>query len=605
MPANATRLGIASVCVVLAVSVFGPGQASVKAQNPSGATYCTATNQVFWFVHASDTHVGTSGSTDTTNLNWLVTTGRGVIKPLFTVVTGDLTDSTNGNFLGYPNGPYQAEWTQYRSIVDAAHVTVDDYYDLPGNHDAYNDKNFAYYKANAVQGPVYAAAGQVAWTKDLAGIGTYHFVGVNTADNTGAAFSLTSPYGDHAGLDSTELGALAKDLADTLATSRLTFVFGHHPVTSTGNSSDTYLYYGAPDFIHTLDVYSASAYNYGHVHDNVETMFKGNSYTGAMAGGGIRYSRVSSLGKDSPNSFSVVSVDCDGVNSVTQPVGTWPVVLITVPVNRYVGAASNPYAYAVPAAAANPVRALVFDPGTVSTVHFRVDGAATWQPMSRVAGTDSQWTGTWDASAVATGEHSIEVAATGGTATRSHLIKVWVAAANRAPIAVNDGYSTANNAKLTVAVPGVLGNDSDPDANPLTAQLQAPPAKGTLVFNSNGSFTYTPNSGVTGADTFTYTASDGTAASAPATVTITLTAPADTVAITTATYTKKTSTLLVKATSSAAPSATLTVVEYGAAMTYNAKTKVYSCQLTTKTVPASVTVTSSAGGTATRTVTAK
>src|SRR5512135_69592 len=137
MPANATRLGLATACVVLAVSLVGPGQAPLEAQNPYGATYCSATNQVFWFVHASDTHIGTSGSTDSTNLNWLVTTGRGVIKPLFTVVTGDLTDSTNGNIFGYPNGPYQAEWDQYRAIVNAGQVTVSDYYDLPGNHDAY------------------------------------------------------------------------------------------------------------------------------------------------------------------------------------------------------------------------------------------------------------------------------------------------------------------------------------------------------------------------------------------------------------------------------------------------------------------------------------
>lgn len=605
MPANATRLGLVTVCVVLAVSFVGPGQVSLEAQNPSGATYCAATNQVFWFVHASDTHIGTSGSTDSNNLNWLVTTGRGVIKPLFTVVTGDLTDSTDGNIFGYPNGPYQEEWDQYRAIVNAAQVTVSDYYDLPGNHDAYNDKYFAYYKANAVQGQVYAAAGQVAWTKDLAGIGKYHFVGVNTADNTGAAFSIFSPYGDHAGLDTTELGALSLDLASNITTSRLTFVFGHHPVTSTGDSADTYLYYGAQDFIHTLDVYAASAYDYGHVHDNVETLFKGDSYTGAMAGGGIRYSRVSSLGKDSPNSFAVISVDCDGVNSVVQPVGTWPVVLITAPVNRYVGAASNPYAYTVPAAAANPVRALVFDPGTVSVVQFRVDGSSTWQPMSRVTGTASQWAGTWDASAVTTGEHSIEVAATGSTATRSHIVKVWAASANRAPVAANDAYTTASNAKLTVAAPGVLANDSDPDGTSLTAQLQTSPGKGTLAFNSNGSFTYTPNTGTTGADTFTYTASDGAAASAPATVTINVTPAADTVTIKTATYTRKTSMLAVQATSSAAPLATLTVVEYGAAMTYNTKTKVYSYQLKTTSPPKSVTVKSSAGGTATKTVTVK
>ena len=604
MPANAKRLGLVTACVVLAVSLFGPGQAPLGAQNPTGARYCTATDQVFWFVQASDTHIGASVSTDTANLNWLVTTGRGVIKPLFTVVTGDLTDSTNGNWLGLPNGPYQEEWDQYRAILGAAGVTKDDYYDLPGNHDAYNDQYFAYYRANAVQGANYVPGAEIAWTKDVTGIGKYHFVGVNTADNTGAGFSFLWPYGDNAGLDVTELATLSADLAANLSTSRLTFVFGHHPVTSTGSSTDTYLLYGAQDFVHALDVTATSAYEYGHVHDNVETMFKGDSYTGLMTGAGVRYARVASLGKDSPNSFMVVSVDCDGVNSVVQPVATWPAVLVTAPVNRYVGATVNPYAYTVPAAAANPIRALVFDPGTVSSVKFRVDGAATWQAMSRVAGTDSLWAGAWDASAAATGEHSIEVSAVGSTATRSHVIRTWVTGANHPPVANADAYTTAGNTTLRVAAPGVLGNDSDPDGDPLTAQLQSGPAKGTLALSADGSFTYTPNAGTTGTDTFTYVAFDGAAASVAATVTITVTAATDTVTIKSATYTTKKSTLAVQATSTAAPSATLTVVGYGT-MTYNKRTNVYSYSTQTKPAPASVTVTSSAGGSATRAVTIK
>jgi len=56
----------------------------------------------------------------------------------------------------------------------------------------------------------------------------------------------------------------------------------------------------------------------------------------------------------------------------------------------------------------------------------------------------------------------------------------------------------------------------------LTATLVSSPVNGTLVggLNANGSFTYTPNSGFTGADTFTYTLNDGITTSAAATVTI-------------------------------------------------------------------------------------
>ncbi len=99
-----------------------------------------------------------------------------------------------------------------------------------------------------------------------------------------------------------------------------------------------------------------------------------------------------------------------------------------------------------------------------------------------------------------------------------------VDAENRPPIAVNDSYSTLEDTALNVAAPGVLGNDSDPDGDPITAQLVSGPSKGTLTLNANGSFSYTPNANANGPDTFTYNAFDGQVVSAaPATVTINIT----------------------------------------------------------------------------------
>ena len=72
---------------------------------------------------------------------------------------------------------------------------------------------------------------------------------------------------------------------------------------------------------------------------------------------------------------------------------------------------------------------------------------------------------------------------------------------------------------LTVAAPGVLGNDADPDGDPLTAVLVTGPSHGTLTLNANGSFTYTPAADFTGSDSFSYRASDGTLTSNLATVT--------------------------------------------------------------------------------------
>jgi hypothetical protein len=100
-------------------------------------------------------------------------------------------------------------------------------------------------------------------------------------------------------------------------------------------------------------------------------------------------------------------------------------------------------------------------------------------------------------------------------------VTINVAAVNDAPIAVNDQYDIpiGEETKVSAAV-GVLANDTDPDAPSLSAQLVSSPTSGTLVWNADGSFQFTPLAGFTGVVTFTYRASDGVASSAAATVTL-------------------------------------------------------------------------------------
>ncbi len=93
---------------------------------------------------------------------------------------------------------------------------------------------------------------------------------------------------------------------------------------------------------------------------------------------------------------------------------------------------------------------------------------------------------------------------------------------NRPPVANPDSYVTNEDMPLHISAPGVLGNDSDPDGNPLTAVLVSGPSHGALNLNPDGSFTYTPTLNFNGTDTFTYRASDGQAFSNEATVTITV-----------------------------------------------------------------------------------
>ncbi|NPV65872.1 MAG: tandem-95 repeat protein [Anaerolineae bacterium] len=94
---------------------------------------------------------------------------------------------------------------------------------------------------------------------------------------------------------------------------------------------------------------------------------------------------------------------------------------------------------------------------------------------------------------------------------------------NSAPIAVNDTYTTAEDTPLIRMVPGVLGNDSDPDGDTLTATVASNPSRGALTLSANGAFTYTPLLNYNGSDSFTYTVSDGKGGTATATVSITIT----------------------------------------------------------------------------------
>ncbi|RYD26632.1 MAG: DUF642 domain-containing protein, partial [Verrucomicrobiaceae bacterium] len=96
---------------------------------------------------------------------------------------------------------------------------------------------------------------------------------------------------------------------------------------------------------------------------------------------------------------------------------------------------------------------------------------------------------------------------------------------NGPPVASPDSYSTLVNTHLTVAAPGVLTNDIDPQSSPLTSLLDTPPSHGTVSLNANGGFTYTPVTGYSGTDSFTYHANDGTLNSNVVTVTFTISPP--------------------------------------------------------------------------------
>lgn len=149
------------------------------------------------------------------------------------------------------------------------------------------------------------------------------------------------------------------------------------------------------------------------------------------------------------------------------------------------------------------------------TVSLLSDGSFTYTPANGYFGTDS-----------------FTYRITDGSLTSTPATVTITIAQNLAPVAVNDSYTVAEDSTLNANgiggnPAGVLANDSDPENAPLNAAIRSQPAHGTVTFNSDGTFLYTPAPNYFGQDSFTYRNGDGVFLSNDATVTIDVTSAND------------------------------------------------------------------------------
>jgi VCBS repeat-containing protein len=144
---------------------------------------------------------------------------------------------------------------------------------------------------------------------------------------------------------------------------------------------------------------------------------------------------------------------------------------------------------------------------THGTAVVRADGTWTYTPSNGYIGTDS-FTVT-----VSDGK--------GGTATATIKIEVSEPPNQLPTIGTQDlEKSTLKNTAVSGKVTG-----TDPDGDALTFSVETNPTHGTVLFNPNGTWTYTPNDGYVGTDSFTVTVSDGKGGTATATIKIEVTEP--------------------------------------------------------------------------------
>jgi len=88
-------------------------------------------------------------------------------------------------------------------------------------------------------------------------------------------------------------------------------------------------------------------------------------------------------------------------------------------------------------------------------------------------------------------------------------VQITVVQVNRPPVATADSFEVPEDSVLTVAAPGVLANDSDPNDDALSAAVLTGVSNGSLSLDADGGFTYTPAADFAGEDAFTYEVDDG------------------------------------------------------------------------------------------------
>lgn len=389
-PRRSHGYGIASWTLgawLLSLALFGSATAS--AAEPNNARYSRDGSRLAWYIQISDTHVDSVIPTWTESvprLNWVLTDVVSSVQPDFIVVTGDLTDGTDGLIYG---GPYDDEWQLYRSTVLDTGISAPDYYfDLPGNHDTYGDEDVTRFQMWSIQGP-YNQSTQTGWRIDRPW-GSLCFYALATATNNGKPWPA-----DDAQLVAEEL-AQFEDFTLGNDACLQWVVFGHHDYAGV-EGSDGFRSIAA----------EAGIVRYAHGHNH--------SYMTTIGGDGILRLRIDSLGHGTKDNVVVHAFDDESY--AFEPASSsdpWPMAVVTAPVRGRGEGGDFPASPAVPTTCDSaPIRVLAFDPEGIDGIRCRWDGGDDWIVMEQREDNPHQWRADFSPLGMSAGWHELQLKVNG------------------------------------------------------------------------------------------------------------------------------------------------------------------------------------------------
>ncbi len=221
--------------------------------------------------------------------------------------------------------------------------------------------------------------------------------------------------------------------------------------------------------------------------------------TTATSGGTWSVTPVTALA-DGTYTVSVTETDASGnINTTTVPV----TIDTTAPAAPTIDPVTDVATTVTGKGDAGATVTVTYPNGSTSTATVQADGT---------------WTTTMPATVDLKGGDKVTATQTDSGNNTSGSATAIVTDTNTAPIATAVPITTPQGKAVSGAVTA-----TDADGDPLTFTKTTDPSYGTVIVNSDGTYTYTPNASYSGPDSFTVTVSDGKGGTNTAIINITVT----------------------------------------------------------------------------------